>query len=317
MPRVSPEGSKQTDNLQIQLRQLLPQTLGSRVELVDFTILRRQHDYFVLLVQLRQPSIQVVVKLAGRESPLACPFDRTATLHRLVAAQTSIPMPEVLAVDVSYEKAPWRYFIKRYIPGQEWAQVRDQMNEEELANAYRQIGEAVAQLHGIRFPAFGELAADGTVQSGGPCFTALAERARSFIGSEHLRDLFLSVLDENANLFADVGDASLCHEDLHQHNILFQFEQGQWRLATILDFDKAWAGHGESDLARLELWRGMMGKGFWEAYEKVHPRDDLYQRRCPIYQLLWCLEYARPTAQHLADTQRVCEELGLASIEHF
>jgi aminoglycoside phosphotransferase (APT) family kinase protein len=317
LPRGLPKGLKQTDNLQIQLRQLLRQTLGSTVDLVDFTITHRLHDYFVLLVRLSHPAMQVVVKLAGREAPLACPFDRTAALHGLVAAQTSIPMPEVFAVDVSYKSFPWRYLLKRYIPGQEWAQVRGQMNKEELANAYRQIGGAVAQLHAIRFPAFGELAADGTIQSGAPCLTALVERARCFIKSERSRDLFLSVLDKNAGLFADVRSARLCHEDLHRHNILFHYQEGQWRLATILDFDKAWAGHAESDLARLDLWRGMMGRGFWEAYEKVHPRDVLYQWRRPIYQLLWCLEYARPTAQHLADTQHVCAELGLASIEQF
>ncbi len=84
-----------------QLRQLLRQTVASSVELVDFTITHRLHDYFVLLAQLAQPSVQVVMKLAGREAPLACPFDRTAALHHLVAAQTAIPMPEVLAVDVT------------------------------------------------------------------------------------------------------------------------------------------------------------------------------------------------------------------------
>ncbi len=195
--------------------------------------------------------------------------------------------------------------------------MRGQMNGEELASAYRQIGEAVAQLHAIRFPGFGELAADGTIESGAPCLTALADRARNFIKSEHSRDLILSVLHENSSLFTDVRNASLCHEDLHGHNILFHFEEGQWRLATILDFDKAWAGHAESDLARLELWRGMMGGEFWEAYAKLHPLDGLYQRRRPIYQLLWCLEYARPTAEHLADTNDVCAELGLACIEYF
>jgi aminoglycoside phosphotransferase (APT) family kinase protein len=299
------------------LRRLLRQALGSTVELVDFTITHRLHDYSVLLAQLRQPSIQVVVKLAGREAPLACPFDRTAALHCLVAARTCIPMPEVLAVDVSCEKVPWRYFIKRYIPGQEWAEVRGQMNEEELANTYRQIGEAVAQLHAIRFPAFGELAADGTIQSDTACLIALGDRARRFIKSERSRDLFLSVLDKNASLFAEVRHASLCHEDLHGHNILFHLKQGQWRLAAILDFDKAWAGHAESDLARLELWRGMVGRGFWGTYTKTHSLDPLYRRRRPIYQLLWCLEYARPTARHLADTNRVCAELGLASMEQF
>ena len=238
-------------------------------------------------------------------------------LHRLVAAKTNIPMPEVLAVDVSYQTVPWRYFIKRHIPGQEWAKVREHLNQQELANAYRQMGDAVAQLHAIRFPSFGELSTEGAHSNAAPYLTALAERARHFIQSEHWRDLFLSVLEQSAYLFSDVHNASLCHEDLHGHNILFRLEDGQWRLATILDFDKAWAGHNESDLARLEFWRSMMGKEFWGAYEKIQRIEPLYQQRRPIYQLLWCLEYAQPTAEHLADTQRVCAELGLASIEHF
>jgi len=195
--------------------------------------------------------------------------------------------------------------------------VRRQMNAQELADAYRQIGNAVAQLHTIRFPAFGELAADGTVQGHAPCLVALAERARCFIGDAHLRTLFLSVLGEYAHLFEEVDKASLCHEDLHQHNILFQHEMGQWRLATILDFDKTWAGHRETDLARLKLWRGMTSKEFWDAYEAVCSIDSLYEQRRPIYQLLWCLEYAQPTKEHLADTQRVCAELGIPTIEHF
>jgi Ser/Thr protein kinase RdoA (MazF antagonist) len=51
-------------------------------------------------------------------------------------------------------------------------------------------------------------------------------------------------------------------DDLHGHNILFQYDLGKWRLATILDFDKAWAGHAESDLARLEIWKGMASEAF-------------------------------------------------------
>jgi hypothetical protein len=33
--------------------------------------------------------------------------------------------------------------------------------------------------------------------------------------------------------------------------------------------------------------------------------------------LLWCLEYARSTAKHLANTQRLCAELGLPRLERF
>ncbi|MBI3914021.1 MAG: phosphotransferase [Chloroflexi bacterium] len=299
------------------LLELLRQALGSRVELVDCKIGNRHHDYLVLLVQVSCPSTQVVVKLAGPDAPIACPFDRTAMFHRLVAAKTTIRMPEVLAVDVSYKTWPWRYFIKEHIPGEEWARVRDCMNAHELSEAYQQIGNAVAQLHTIHFPTFGQVAADGSVQSSDTCAAAVAERARLVIKDVRRCNLFLETLNQRADLFANICDASLCHEDLHQHNLLFQQQQGRWCLATILDFDKAWAGHYESDLARLEFWRGMTSKEFWSAYLAIRPVDPLYNQRRLVYQFLWCLEYAKPTKEHLADTQRLCEELGLEHIEHF
>lgn len=300
-----------------QLLQLFQQTFGTKVELVDYKIANQLHDYLVLHIQLRQPSIEVVVKLAGPEAPMASFFDRTAMLHRLVATRTTIPMPEILATNMSYQTWPWRYLIKTYIPGQEWAVVRRQMNKEELSSAYQQIGMAVAQLHTIQFPTFGELAIDGSVQGKEPYLTVFAERARCSIKGAHSRDLFFSVLEKQRHLFLDVRRASLCHEDLHKYNILFQYQQGQWHLATILDFDKAWAGHHEIDLARMEFWRGMMSNEFWRPYEAICPIEPQYKLRRPIYQLLWCLEFAQPTKQHLKDTQRLCAEYGFPIPERF
>lgn len=312
-------GSVPTDasGLQAQLLPLLHEVLGAEVELLGYRIANQHHDHLVLLAQVRHPSTQVVVKLAGPEASIACSFERTAALHHLVATRTDIPMPEVLGVDVSYRAWPWRYLIKRHIPGREWADVRRKMNAQQLSDAYRQIGEAVAQLHSLRFSGFGELASDGTVERRDPYITALGERARRLIKSARLRDLFLSVLHKNAGLFLDVGEASLCHEDLHGHNILFRHQGGRWRLATVLDFDKAWAGHHETDLARLDFWQGMTSREFWSAYEAISPTEPLYRYRRPIYQLLWCLEYAQPTVKHLTDTQRLCAELGLQPVEHF
>ena len=140
---------------------------------------------------------------------------------------------------------------------------------------------------------------------------ALLERARRAIRPGRLRALFLTALNRHQDRLADVQEASLCHDDLHQHNILFRREGECWLLATILDFDKAWAGHRESDLARLDLWTGMTGPDFWSGYAQHCPVDPAYPRRRGLYQLLWCLEYARPTPKHEADTRRVCADLGL------
>src|SRR5262249_38390302 len=127
----------------------------------------------------------------------------------------------------------------------------------------------------------------------------------------------LSLLEASADLFAEVTQPRLCHEDLHGHNVLFRQENGHWQLATILDFDKAWAGHHEIDLAKLEFWTDMTGNGFWDAYNQLMDVDTSYQQRRPIYQLLWCLEYASNTPKHLADTRQLCEMLNFPLIERF
>jgi aminoglycoside phosphotransferase (APT) family kinase protein len=298
------------------LSQLLKQTLGSSVELTGYTVAKRQPDELVLLVQLHRPTAKIVVKLAGPRSPLIPAFERAATIHRLVRQYTAIPVADILAVDTSCQTWPWPYLIKTYLPGDEWATVRPRLNPAELAEAYTQLGHAVAQLHAIRFPLFGELSGQ-PIQGAQVYLTALIERAQSAIKPPRWRDLFLSLLQANAPLFSQVEQANLCHDDLHKHNLLFQHRSGRWQLAAILDFDKAWAGHAETDLARLEFWRGLIGPTFWSAYTSIHAVDPLYQHRQPIYQLLWCLEYARPTPQHLADTQKLCCQLGLPRLEQF
>ena len=300
-----------------QFQQLIQHTFGSKVEIVKQKVANRHHDYLVLQLQLRRPSIDIIVKIAGPEAQMAGSFDRTAVCHRLVSMHTSITMPEILAVNMSFQTWPWRYLIMTYIPGQEWIIARQQMDTQELSSAYFQIGSAVAQLHGIQFPVFGELNVDGSVQGSGQFLTSLAQRARYSIKSARLRELFFSLLDKYAHLFLDIHQASLCHEDLHGHNILFQIREGHWYLATILDFDKAWAGHHEIDLARLEFWRGMTSTEFWRSYQENCHLDPLYEQRRPIYQLLWCFEYAQSSPKHLSDTQHLCAQLGLPFHERF
>lgn len=264
------------------LHQLLQQTFGSDVQVEACQVVNAQQDYWALVVQLRRPSIKVSVKLAGPNAPSPYSFDRTAVLHRR----------------------------------QEWAVVQPRLTADERVDTYRQIGRAVAELHSLSFSGFGDFLADGTIQAEESYLAALAHRVERHVASPRLGQRVLSVLESRASLFNPV-EARLCHEDLHRYNILFHRVDGRWQLATILDFDKAWAGHHEIDLARMELWREQTGEGFWAAYEAIIPPDPLYAQRRPIYQFIWCLEYAENTPAHLQDTQRLCDILGLPPITDF
>ncbi len=301
------------------LSSLLRQVFGSDVVLSAYDVGNRRDDYVVLLARLKNPDLNVVIKLAGPDAPVPCPFEQTAWVHGLVSAQTSVPVAKIIAVDTSYSQWPWRYMIKEYIPGVEWASLQSQLSGEQAKDTYVQVARAVAELHGIEFARFGDLpSGDGdNIRQTGDFVEALQERARRRIGSKRRFELFARVLKERAELFSTVTIPCLCHEDLHKHNIIFSRHGDGWRLANVLDFDSAWAGCYELDLARLELWNGGMAETIMHGYGSMHPVAPDYPDRRPIFQLLWCLEYAVETERHLADTAGVCAELGIPPVGSF
>lgn len=294
---------------------LLRDVFGAQTRLAGVTLTKQDQDYRVLTIQLEHPHLEVMVKLAGPRAALPCPFERTAALLQRVAATTAVPVVSMIAADTSYRDWPWRYCVYERAPGLPWGELREQLRPEEQADARRQLGQAVAQLHSVRFEAFGELTNEAAPQAAAPYLAALEARATLRITAAPLRDTFLAALERTADWFSDVTEARLTHEDLHGWNVLFAQRGGRWQLTGIVDFDKAWAGHAESDLARLAFWDGMTDAAFWESYTALQPIEPRFAQRRLVYQLFWCLEFARATPRHLADTQRVVAELGLPPVE--
>jgi aminoglycoside phosphotransferase (APT) family kinase protein len=300
---------------------VLRDTLGSGVEITVCTLLKKMQDYRIWEVETRRPNLHLIVKQAGPRAFLASTFERTAALHRLVRERTatSIPgtlVPEVIAADESCHKWPWRYFIKTYLPGTEWAAVAKTAQPAALEKARFQLGEAVAALHQIRFEGFGELDRQAGVCEPLPYPEALARRVQQMIASPPARNFILALLERKAALFRGIAAPALCHEDLHWHNLLLDRTGEEWRLAGILDFEKAWAGDREIDLARMELWR-MTSEPFWNAYQKRCPVDAGSAEWRAAYQLIWCVEFAEDTNEQIDITRRLCRSLGMPVIESF
>lgn len=302
------------NSLRQALAELLRELLGSHARLMRLEVRKRMFDYRVVLVELDAPHLWLVAKLAGPGAALACPFERTAALLELVRKRTRVPVAEVMAVDARFERWPWRYLLTTCLPGVQWVKAREQMDDSERNVAYAQMGEAAAGLHALQFPGFGELSPN--LDSPADCgfLAAWQVRAEDFIPDEGHRAAFLAALEPRSGLFAELGPAGLTHEDLHGYNILFERQARGWQLSAILDFDKAWAGCCESDLARMAFWDGMTGPTFWQAYTANLRINSGYAQRKLLFQLFWCLEYGETSPRHQADTTRVCRELGIPEI---
>lgn len=293
------------------LNPLIKHVFGSHAEATAYKLLAQQNDYCVLSAQIHSLDSEVIIKLDSRDITSSASFERTAVIHRLLRHETDVPVSEIIAVDTQRQTFPWRYLIQTRMQGELWADVVKKMDGDAKRLAYRQMGNVVAQIHSVKFPNFGDIGVDSEFSFE----EALIQRARKAIQQERLRERFTELVSHRRTLFETITQPNLCHDDLHHYNLLFDNVQGTWLLSGVLDFDKAWSGHFETDLARLDFWDHMMGNGFREAYVAIHPISPEYELRRPIYQLMWCLEYAQKTPRHVVDLQHLCEALNIQSIE--
>ena len=237
------------------------------------------------------------------------PFDPERTAAVMARARDAgVPVPEVLAAQRGADGSP-AYLLHLHVDGVPWAQVHPTLGAADVRSVHRRFAEAVLALQGVPVTGFGELDAAARPE-GVDVGAALRRRARLLIGDPRNRALVEALLDREADLLRD-SRPTLTHDDLHSGNVVLTGERGHWQLAGIIDWDKAWAGPAESDVARMAFWDGMSGPGFWEVYRAAVPADESWPRRALVHQLLWCLEYDVATERHRADTAAVARALGM------
>ena len=299
------------------IAEVLRDVLGTHTAVQVHDWHKRSENYIVASIETQRPAMRLIVKL---EEPGERPnrhFDAMAAIAQLVRSHTSVPTFDVVAVDTTRQKWPWEYLIVTQVAGETWTELYPRLDAEAQAAAQRQIGRAAGQLHSLRFDAFGQIGGDGSVMDGITLVPAFERRARQRLTNPRYLALMLELLEAHEHLFTGLWIPTLCHEDLNSHNLVFEMRDGRPELTGILDFESAWASTGESDLARLELWRLSAGTPVREGYTEVAPVADEYEARRPLLQLLWCLEYAQHHAapEDQAVMNQVCDELGIAHIQ--
>ncbi len=275
---------------------------------VDAETLRGDDDYWIVSVGTADD--RLIVKLVA--STAVPSFEAARAKHDLIRHAADIPMSEMIAADDSASHVPFRYSIQTRLSGEEWFTRRGRLDETDRERALANLGDVVGRLHEPKLPAFGTLPG----ASERHCLAALTTHSRKIIRDERLGARFTELLIRNAELWASAIQPSITHDDLHGFNVLFHPHRPM-DVSGILDFDKAWSGPAESDLARMELWHGMSGPSFLAAYRERIPELPGYAERRPFYQLLWCLEFAQNTPDHLETTNTLLTRLELPTLQSF
>jgi len=279
------------------VRSLVIAELGSAAQLARVEPLQESPRGVVLRLEVTGWPGPLVLTLAGGD------HERTAAVMRLARA-AGVPVPDVVAVGDGY-------LLRAHVEGTEWQRLRPHLGHDAVRSVHRRFAETLLAIQSVAMESFGELDHRGR-PTGHSQVEALHRRADLRIEDTPSRDLFHAVLDRDADLFPG-AQPTLVHDDLHHGNVVLAQEAGEWQVAGVLDWEKAWAGPAESDLARMAFWDDMTGPGFWEVYRAAVPEDDGYARRALVHQLLWCLEYDDGTTRHARDTADVRAALGIAS----
>lgn len=253
------------------------------------------------VLRVRAEGSAYVLKLASSGARPALDYARTASAHRLAEA-AGVPVAGVVGVG---DDGVVQHLLQEHVEGVDWRHVRPQLDGNELRTASADVARSVLGIQSVTLPAFGGL----DEPTGRSLLDALHDRVVLRIRRGDRLALAHGVLDRHADLFAGPAAPTLTHDDLHHANLLFRRRATGWRLAAVLDWDKAWAGAPESDVARMAFWDDMTDPVFWSVYRDERPVADGWPERAAVYQLLWCLEYDVETPRHQRDTAALVARL--------
>jgi aminoglycoside phosphotransferase (APT) family kinase protein len=271
------------------------------VRVTRAAVLSRGARHLVLDLALDRPPRQVVARLADPAAAPAVDLARTAAASAMAAA-AGVPVPAAVGLRRAAARDEWDCLLMEYAPGDPWSARRLAAGPAAVSAVHEQVRAVLAALRRVHLPSFGELDDDAGTD-GCDLLTALHRRAELRIVDPQRRALFDRVLAQEAAQFPDVDGAVLVHDDLHSANVLVTDDE-QPTLTAVLDWDKAWAGPADGDLARTAFWDGM---------PDLEPDGPLKvtERRLVVQQLLWCLEREDDSRRHAADTAELCRRLDV------
>lgn len=230
---------------------------GTATLVKDFSLLQGGLFNTTYRIQLENASYtNVILRLAPErgEMPAGSASDPLFSFERTMMAaepvvyeyyrKAGIPAPNIIACDDSGSIIPRTYMFMVFIPSKQLD--HSSISETDKERLYHQLGAYTAFMHQIKGASFGWPQGDGSIK-----------------GSEHWSEVLHSFAEETAlkaaqveympgvgeeiaaifiqkkDLFDQVSLPVLVHNDLWEANVLVHEEQGELKIAAIIDGDRS------------------------------------------------------------------------------
>lgn len=221
-----------------------------------------RHSNQVLEVRLRDGRILVIK--AGTGPGAMARFRASAHAARLARDRAGLAAPRHLAVRDLGERPILVYW---WLPGPTLEEVLDGVRGEERERLLADWGSLVARLHQVTLLGFGPLPPPAGATLGRFLEEDLGERLAGPV-AHHLPEGTPSI-DRLLEEVREVeerhpGPATLVHSDLFDRNVLCRANGEPVRCVGLLDFEDAFAGPAEADLAKAEVLHGPLFGQQWD-----------------------------------------------------
>jgi aminoglycoside phosphotransferase (APT) family kinase protein len=205
--------------------------------------------------------------------------------------RTPLPTPRVLAADDSGSLMDEAFLVMTKLPGTLLGSIA--LIEDDVERVYADMGAALRAFHRITFNAFGYVTTE--VIDPHPSNAAYMEfqfekKLREFAdlgGDRSIRDDAERAVASSSILFSECGRAVLCHDDLHEGNVLVEERDGSWSVTGVLDVENAVAADPLLDIAKTDYYavRGnaVKRRGLLEGYGPIPSNAEEIVRLYSLY----------------------------------
>ncbi len=266
----------------------------------------------VFELQLASGSPPLVLKLFDPEHAFELEQE-TLVYERL--RRVGVPVPDVLLADANREEVEAGWMLTSKLPGS-IVGVLD-LSPQDAREVYRTMGATLRRVHSIAFEHFGYFDRRGAIDP----FATNRELMRAWFerdlerfseagGAPRLRAAIERRIEAGAEAIAGCRGAVLCHNDLHEANVLVERGPSGWAVTGVIDAGGAVAADPLFDRARTDYWsaRGDPEKraGLREGYGRPVRAD--FEAAIAVYSLHHALELWHWFARAHAG-QRMREEI--------
>ena len=235
------------------------------------------------LIERVNENDKIVLKVSVSESTPILSYEKVTMyteveVYKMLADQTKIPMPKLLASDFSRKNIPCDYFFMTALVGETMNKAK--LTKENKDLIMKELADYFAQQHRIKGQYYGYFTKDKKYQ-----FTSWKD---AFL---HMMDMILSdgkahgiklpydryekLLKEKGFCFDQIMEPILVNYDLHPGNIFLKKMGDSYVVEGIVDFERAFWGDPYADFPAAFLMTDDIRKeeSFWKAYREIAKID--------------------------------------------